>query len=563
VRNIALCLIGLSLTLQAAPPTLTSLFPAGGQLGTTFPITLLGKVNAGKTVVWVEGSGVQISKPDAKGKATCTVSEDAELGLRLVRLYDEEGASEMRWLSVGVLPETSEIEPNDSLSGGQGLDKLPLSLNGVLAKSGDIDGFTFEVAAGQSVVALAEAYSLGSPIDAVLNLYDESGVRLATAHDGRNLDPVLMFPVTKAGRYTLQISGFAHPPTADVKFTGGPTVVYRMHVTTGPAALRVFPPVVGVGVNSKVDLRGANLGNKETTFEVEGSRFMHVGQSERIHLPRWTLGPLEVLTSSIIPVIEKEPNNQTAEAMRLGVPGILAGSISGVGDVDRFSFVSKKGERWTMGVRSKQLGLPLDATLRVESTDGKALASNDDQGDQSDPMVDFTAPADGNYQIVVTDLFDKGGPSHEYVVDIAATKPDLEATLSGPDAFVLDAGKSIGIAGKIKRLGGLKERLVASVEGLPLGVAADCQIDEKSGDLKVKLIAAMDARAASCSLRIAVLAVDTKPPVFRMANRSLRGESKRGTTQLDFSPEIWLTVIPSKPEPAKRAEVPPLGSLGK
>ena len=387
MRNVALCLIGLSLTLQAAPPTLTSIFPAGGQLGTSFPMTLSGKLNAEKTVVWVQGKGVDFSKPDAKGKVTCTISKDAELGLRLMRLYDEEGASELRWMSEGVLPDVLEVEPNDALTSGQSLEKLPLSVNGQLSKSGDIDGFSFDVAAGQSVVAMVEAYSLGSPVDAVLNLYEASGVRLATAHDGRNLDPALMFAVPKAGRYTLQISGFAHPPAADVRFTGGATVIYRIHVTTGPAALRVFPPVVGIGITSKVDLRGANLGNKETAFEVDGTSFKRVGHIQRIYLSRWTLGPIEALTSSMIPVIEKEPNNQPGEAMRMGVPGVVAGSISGVGDVDRFSFVAKKGDRWSIRVRSKQLGLPLDASLRIESSDGKEISSNDDQAESPDLIV--------------------------------------------------------------------------------------------------------------------------------------------------------------------------------
>jgi hypothetical protein len=88
-------------------------------------------------------------------------------------------------------------------------------------------------------------------------------------------------------------------------------------------------------------------------------------------------------------------------------------------------------------------------------------------------------------------------------------------------------------------------------------------VDEKSGDVKVKLVAASDADSASGSFRIAVLAADSKPPVYRLASRSLRGEAKRGTSQLDLSPELWLTVIPSKPEPAKKAELPPLGSVGK
>ena len=538
--------------LSAAPPTLTSLFPAGGQVGATSSVTFTGKVNAGKTAVWVEGAGVTFGKPDAKGLASVTIAKEATPGLRLLRLFDAEGASALRWFSVGVVSEINETEPNDALGGGQALAQSPICVNGALAKSGDVDGFTLQVEAGQTVVAVAEAYSLGSPVDAVLNVYDEKGTRLATAHDGRNLDPVLQFPVTRAGRHTVQISGFTHPPAADVKFTGGASIIYRLHLTTGPVALRVFPAVAGVGITSKVDLRGANLEKKDTTFEVDGKAFRSSRSLQRLSLPRWTLGPLEVISSVLVPILEREPNQIAADATRMAQPGIAAGAISVAGDVDRFAFDGKKGERINVIVRSKQLGLPLDGMLKIESADGKVLATADDQGDLPDPSADFTPAADGVFQAVVSDLFNKGGPAHEYVIEIGPAPADLEATLNGDDALMLTAGKSMDITGKVKRLGGLTGKVVASVEGLPRGVGAECSVDEKTGDLKIKLTAAPDAEAASASIRVSILAPDTTPPVLRHAHRLLRGEAKRGTSTLDTSPELWLTLL-STPAPAAKA----------
>ena len=553
MRLLLLGVLGAGGILSAAPPTLTSLFPAGAPVGATSTVTFAGKVNAGKTAVWVEGTGVNFSPPDGKGVASVTIAKEATPGLRLLRLFDAEGATSLRWFSIGVVPEANEVEPNDALGAGQVLAASPICVNGALAKSGDVDGFTIQVEAGRTLVALAEAYSLGSPVDAVINVYDEKGTRLATAHDGRNLDPVLQFPVPKAGLYTVQISGFTHPPGSEVRFTGGANVIYRLHLTTGPVALRVFPAAAGVGITSKVDLRGANLEEKETTFEIDGTAFRTVGSIRRLSLPRWTLGPLEVLLSAAPPALEREPNQISADATRLAQLGIAAGTISTPGDVDRFAFDGKKGERLNVTVRSKQLGLPLDGVLKIEAPDGKVLATADDQGDLPDPSADFTPAADGVYQAVVSDLFNKGGSSHEYLLQIGPAPVDLEATLTGEDAFSLPAGKSIDLAGKVKRLGGLTGKLVASVEGLPRGVGAECNIDDKTGDMKIKLTASPEAEPASASIRVSVLATESKTPLLRHAQRALRGEAKRGTSPLDTSPELWLTVLPATPAVAKAA----------
>ena len=272
MRRFLLCMCCLPAALHAAVPSLTHLFPAGGKQGSAFPVALGGKISGDRAGIWVSGHGVSLSAPDAKGNATVVIAPDATTGLRLVRAFNAEGASAVRWFSVGVLPEMTEAEPNDELRGGQKIDKLPVCVNGLLEKSGDIDGFVFQVEAGRTIVAAVEAYALGSPIDPVLNLFDERGVRVTTAHDGRNLDSFLVWKAAQAGKYTLQISGFAHPPVADVRFAGGATDVYRLCITTEPTVTQLFPAAVPLGIKGAVELRGHNLEKIEPGYEVDGTK---------------------------------------------------------------------------------------------------------------------------------------------------------------------------------------------------------------------------------------------------------------------------------------------------
>lgn len=564
MRSFLLCLCCLPAALQAAVPSLTHLFPAGGKQGSTFPVTLGGKIAGDRAGIWVSGHGVSLSALDAKGNATAVIAPDATTGLRLVRAFNAEGASAVRWFSVGVLPEIADVEPNDQLSGGQKIEKLPVCVNGLLEKSGDIDGFVFQVEAGRTIVAAVEAYALGSPIDPVLNLFDEQGVRVATAHDSRNLDSFLVWKAAKAGQYKLQISGFAHPPVADVRFAGGATDVYRLSITTEPTVTQLFPAAVPLGIKGTAELRGYNLEKIDPTFEVDGSKLAVGDAVQLLQLPKWSIGPLQVIASNSIPMTEREPNNAGKEAMLVGLPCVVGGTISAAGDVDRFAFQAQKGERVLVRVRSKALGMPLDASLRIEASDGKVLASNDDQGDIPDPMAALTAPADGTYQAVVTDLFNKGGAMHGYLIEIGAEQPNLEVTLTSDTTLTLDAGKTIELAAKVKRLGGLTGALVASVNGLPAGVLAESVVlDEKKNEAKLTLTAAATAPASRGPIQLSVFAKEAKPTLHRSAMFELRGEAKRGTSLFDSSDQIWLTVTPAKPEAAKKSPSPVIGAVPK
>lgn len=550
--------------LQAAVPSLTHIFPAGGRQGSAFPVTLGGKFDGERLGVWVSGEGVSVTAPDKKGNATATIAPDASPGLRLIRVFNGDGVSAVRWFGVGLLPEIKEAEPNDAIDGGQAIDRLPVCVNGVLEKSGDIDGFTFQADAGREIAAWVDAYALGSPLDPVLNLFDERGVRVATEHDGRNLDSFLVWKVEKTGRYTIQISGFDHPPKADVRFAGGASDEYRLSITTEPVVTRIFPAAVPFGLKSPVELRGCNLDKIDPAFEADGAKLTPGQEIQLVQLPKWAAGPLQIVASSSLPIVEREPNSTPAEAMLVGLPCVAGGAISSAGDVDRYAFQGKKGERVTVRVRAKALGLPLDAAVRIESSDGKVLASNDDQGDDADPLAGFTVSADGTYQAVVADLFNKGGPGREYVVEIGPEPADFEVTLSGDAMIKVAAGKTAEMKAKVKRTGGMKGVLVACIEGLPEGVMAESAIvDDKKSEVKLMVVAAEGAPAFNGPVRLAVFAKEGKPVMHRTAKFELRGDAKRGTSLLDASDAVWLTVTPAKPEPARKPEQPVIGAVPK
>src|SRR3989442_15600720 len=101
-----------------------------------------------------------------------------------------------------------------------------------LDKSGDVDSFAVTLEAGQTLIAWLEAYTLASPMDAVLRLVDSRGAQLAlNDDDGRTLDPLLAWTAGSAGTYVLQVFRFAHPAASEFKLTGGNACGYRLHLS--------------------------------------------------------------------------------------------------------------------------------------------------------------------------------------------------------------------------------------------------------------------------------------------------------------------------------------------
>ena len=101
VSVLAMLLAGSSFAAKKATPPSITLFPAGAQRGTTSTITLSGKVEGDGVGMAIDCPGVLLTMLP-KNQVQVTVAPDAPLGLHLVHVFNESGASDPRWFSIGV-----------------------------------------------------------------------------------------------------------------------------------------------------------------------------------------------------------------------------------------------------------------------------------------------------------------------------------------------------------------------------------------------------------------------------------------------------------------------------
>ena len=531
----------------AAAPTLSGIFPGGGQRGTTFEVTLMGKFDGNPRGIWVEGDGVVIDPPDAKGVAKVRIDAAATPGLRLVRAWNAEGASSVRWFAVGAGAEVTEVEPNDGLSPAQSFESLPICINGRLEKAGDVDNFAFALKAGETLSATVDAYSLGSPLDAMLHVLDDRGARLATASDGRNLDPAVAFKAPRAGTFLLQMVGFVHPPAADVRFTGGSNVVYRLTVSRVPLPVQLRPAAITLGQKASphaIGVDGVDAGEVPLAVDLLANE---EGVQTVFAAP--LIQPVQAFATKQKVTVEKEPNDPTGKGMPITLPGVIAGQIAAPTDKDVFVFSGKKGQRIQAQVNAAILGHLIDAQVQFLAMDGKMLTSNDDAPDlASDASATLTLPADGSYQVVVSDLFQKGGPRADYVLSVGEEQPSFGGTFTAEPKLMVKAGAKTELAVKVSLKGGWKGPLVLRAHDLPAGVICDpMEVPEKGGEVKLTLATAANAAPWSGPFRISLgpkdVANPSTPTLIQYALRD--ADNRRGTSLKDTSDRAWLTVTPA------------------
>ena len=99
----------------------------------------------------------------------------------------------------------AEREPNDGFATGQ-LLVLPVTLHGVIDKSRDVDVYRFVGRKGQRWSFAVTARKLGSPVDALLTLYDDRRRVVESCDDlGSDADPSFAVTLPRDGVYYLSV----------------------------------------------------------------------------------------------------------------------------------------------------------------------------------------------------------------------------------------------------------------------------------------------------------------------------------------------------------------------
>ena len=123
------------------------------------------------------------------------------------------------------------------------------------------------------------------------------------------------------------------------------------------------------------------------------------------------------------------------------IPSAVNGQIE-PGETDRFKFKLAKGETVHFALKGRILnpyigdGVPgnFQPVLEIKDETGKSLAFADDNYFDPDPVLDFTAPADGLYTLEIRDALYRGRADFVYRIDAARgawkrpplPRPDLD-----------------------------------------------------------------------------------------------------------------------------------------
>ncbi|MGE3780717.1 MAG: PPC domain-containing protein, partial [Pirellulaceae bacterium] len=241
----------------AEAPSVSHIFPAGGQRGTQLQVTCTGKFSHWPVSIWAPG--LEIKPGSESGKLELTIPADLAADRVWIRLYDTEGAATALPFLIGGLPEAREREPNNAPLQAQLVEDAQVTMNGVL-EGADVDGFAVKLDAGQTLVADVDAYNqLGSPMDAILQIASPAGIVLADNHDDVDLDPRLAFTADSAGTYHVRLFAFSSTPDTSIAFHGGANYVYRLTLTTGPYVAHASPLAAMTADRAEVTGSGWNL----------------------------------------------------------------------------------------------------------------------------------------------------------------------------------------------------------------------------------------------------------------------------------------------------------------
>jgi len=546
---------------SAEEPSVSYIFPAGGQRGTDVPFKVGGHylhgeasfemlgpgVSAAGTIrqtntVWFEGpiiplpasQNVEDYPKDHAGEVR--IAAEAEPGVRYWRVWTSQGATSARPFVIGELSEVieQEIDGNPIRTEVQ----LPVTINGRIFPREDVDVWTFTARAGQEITLDAWARRLGSPLEPRVEVRDSKGRHLAEAVAASGTDPQLSFTAPADGTYEVRIH--------DISFGGLQHYVYRLTLTDRPFVQAIFPLGGRRGAKLRMHLLGAALPSSQATLDLPA-------EAASPFVTQLKLG--DSCTNPIVLEVDDWPESvaaagSLADASKqdsIVLPVVLNGRVECPNESEFWPVRLAKDQSYEFDLRASRLGSPLDSVLTILDTSGKPLAQNDDLGgDQTDSRLTFKAPADGTYILGVKERFaSRGGPKFSYRLRAGPQpEPDFQLKLATDAVTVLReiAGlseeqkknrpqpKPAQLRIDAERIGSFASEVELSVEGLPAGVSVKgLKIAEKQPKTELNFTAAPETRIGATHVRIRGAAKINGNTVERIAKFAV----PRGQPSLD------------------------------
>lgn len=432
--SVLLVILGTALAQEkTSAPTLTRVYPSGVQVGQAAEITFEGTnldEPTGLTTTFPAQWEILPGNSPTQLRMRVTALPGAWLGWHLIHVVTKKGVTNGRLFCLDELPQVLTTGTPHSPEQAQAVAP-PCVVCGVLDKDHS-HWFRLSVQAGQRLSFEVLGRRLGSRLDPQLALYDGSGKRqLAFSDDapGQQKDPRLHGVFTDAGEVLVELR--------DVRYQGGPEAGYRLRIGDFPLVSGPFPLAVERGKTGEVQfvsLQGSCVAPVVVdTAEIlkqnklSATSFMPVWTRGPAHLPRHPLGlpswPAPLRLSAFPEMVESGTNDSMSSAHEVPVPSGVSGRFTQPASKRFYRFQGKKDQHYLLTVTSHAIGLPTTVFLTLLDNQGRTLATSNPT---DDPVhIQFKAPADGVYVVQAEHLFDAGGASEIFRLEIKPVAPDF------------------------------------------------------------------------------------------------------------------------------------------
>lgn len=533
-------LIFASPSLHAQPPGAGYIYPPGGKAGTTVEVRLAGpdwtpdvkfllhdprvklevagppsKILLHEPPFW---TGIKSSMGDPpvmrEVTAKLLLPADMPVGLLRWRVANANGASNT---GLFVISNDNEVIENETRKQPQEFS-IPATISGRLRVIEEVDQYRFRCVNAGLVTCDLAARRLGSNFHGVIEVHDPRGRLVAESFDTEGVDPAVTFAGQKDQTYTISVR--------DVDHKGFRTLIYRLNVFAGPRVLAALPAAGRRGETRDVEFVGIGVASGQVKLEstIRKVTFARTGDSFDYQLE--TAGGkanafplfLSDLPETVAPDAEGEP-------IALAIPQAVTGRLGKRDGKAIFRFEGKKGETFRITGEARRFGSPLDVALSVVSPDGKELASNDDMVGTTDALLAAKIPADGTYQIFLTDAAGSP-PSPAAIYRLALERQVEDFRLSTLPLVNVPMGEKANLTVTVTREGGFKEPIEVRVSGLPTGVTVPEKlvVAPAAASLVIPFTCEKNAAAVATFVTITGTAKLGDAPVTRTATVPLAGD---------------------------------------
>ena len=546
------------------PPGIGYMFPPGGQAGQTIEVILGGydwtpdmqlfahdrriqfeiigppsPVIVPEPPYWFGKKARRSPEPlPRETKVRLTIPIDVPPGIAKWQAANANGAT-----SVGrfVINDTVNVVETEGLVQGeaaftlQQIESLPVCISGQIKLIGEVDHYRFTATQSGPITCSLVARSIGSQLNAVVEIRDQNGRIIAEAADTAGDDTALTFSANGNEFYTAAIY--------DLDFRGDRALVYQLTLTPGPRVITAIPSVGRRGETRPVEFVGYGIAtgqaklesvSRDVTFPDDGNStsFRYQLTTEHGDCPPFLLSL-------------SDDTQQAENASSLTVPGGVTGVLDQRFGDDRYQISGKNGDVWAIEVSHEKTGSPVDAALAIFDHEGKPLARSDDRTGSTDAEIEFPVPADGDYQISVTDVASQSGTrAATYHLSVQPASPDFR--LSVPELLNAPIGGKAALAINVTRRGGFTEAIDVAVSGLPVGVTVPekLQVAANQNALSVELTVAGDAASSSALVQVIGTATVSEKPVLRTTSPVLVATTMKPPFSIDAEGQDDVTKWP-------------------